>query len=171
MRARLQRIIRIACAPQAEWPRIAAERDGAGMLAHVLLVVLLPAAAAALAAGSPGAGARAGAAFALGVPLAAAACWLGARPYARGARFGSALKLAGYGATPLAAASALAALPHLELVPIIGLLHALYLVDAGAHPLLGVPQEDSAQFTVVAAVIAAAGLWALSAAAAAVGLL
>jgi hypothetical protein len=167
----VQRIIRIACAPQAEWPRIAAERDDAGVLAHALLLALLPAAAAALAAGPPGAGARAGAAFALGVPLVAAAFWLAARWYARGARFGAAFKLAAYGATPLAAATALAALPHLELVPLIGLVHALYLLDCGAHPLLGVAQEDSTQFVVVAAALSAAGLWALSAAAAAVGLL
>jgi hypothetical protein len=67
--------------------------------------------------------------------------------------------------------AALAALPYLELVPLIGLIHAFHLVDAGAHPLLGVPHEESTQFTVVASVIAAGGLWAASAAAAAAGLL
>lgn len=170
-RALVQRIIRIACAPQAEWPRIAAGRERGALLAHAACVALVPAAAATLAHGSAPAGGRAGAAFALGVPLAAGAFWLAARLYARGARFESACKLAAYGATPLAAATALGTLPHLELVPLIGLIHALYLVDAGAPPLLGVRHEDSAQFTVLAAAIAGAALWAASAAGAAAGLL
>ncbi|HET9733830.1 MAG TPA: YIP1 family protein [Burkholderiales bacterium] len=170
-RALVRRIIRIACTPQAEWPRVAAERGAAAVLAHALVLALVLAAVPALAAGSPGAGWRAGAAFALGLPLAAGAFWLAARLYARGARFGGAFKLAAYGATPLAFASALAALPYLELVALIGLIHSLYLVDAGAHPLLGVPHEASTQFTVVGLVIAAGGLWALSVAAAGAGLL
>jgi hypothetical protein len=170
-RALALRIIRIACAPQAEWPRVAAERDRGLVLAHALVVALVPAAAAALARGGAVPAWRAGLAFAFGLPLAAAAFWLAAQLYARGARFAAACKLAAYGATPLAAASALAALPHLELVPLIGALHALYLVDAGAPALLGVRHEDSAQFTVVAAVIAGAALWAASAAASMAGLL
>jgi hypothetical protein len=72
---------------------------------------------------------------------------------------------------PLAFAAALGALPHLELVPLVGLIHALYLIDGGAHPLLGVLHAESAQFTVVSALIAGGGLWALGAAGAAAGLL
>jgi hypothetical protein len=170
-RALVRRIIRIACAPQAEWPCVAAEGGVAAVLAHVLVLAVVLAAVPAFAAGAPGAGWRSCAAFALGLPLAAGAFWLASRLYARSARFAGAFKLAAYGATPLAFASALAALPYLELVPLIGLIHALYLVDAGAHPLLGVPLEESTQFTVVASVIAAGGLWAASAAAAAAGLL
>jgi hypothetical protein len=170
-RARVQRIIRIACAPQAEWPRIAAERGAAPVLAHALVLALLVAAVPALAGGTPAAAARTGSGFLLALLLVAGAFRLAARLYARGARFGDACKLAAYGATPLAFAAALGALPHLELVPLIGLIHALYLVDGGAHPLLGVPQEESTQFTVVSAVIAGGGLWALSAAGAAAGLL
>ena len=170
-RARVQRIIRIACTPQAEWPRVAAERGAAPVLAHALALALIVAAAPALVGGTPAAAARTGSSFLLALLLVAGAFWLAARLYARGARLGDACKLAVYGATPLAFATALGALPHLELVPLIGLIHALYLVDGGAPPLLGVLQEESTQFTVVSAVIAGGGLWALGAAAAAAGLL
>ncbi|HEX9185282.1 MAG TPA: YIP1 family protein [Burkholderiales bacterium] len=157
--------------PQAEWPRIAAERGAAPVLAHALVLALLVAAVQALVAGTPTVAARTGSGFVLALLLVAGAFWLAARLYARGARFRDACKLAVYGATPLAFAAALGALPHLELVPLIGLIHALYLVDGGAHPLLGVLQEESTQFTVASAAIAGGGLWALGAAAAAAGLL
>ena len=170
-RARVQRIIRIACSPQAEWPRVATERGPGAALAHALVLALVVAAAPALAGGSLAAAVRAGADFALGMAFLAGAFWLAARLYARGARYGDACKLAAYGATPLAFAYALAALPYLELVPFIGLIHSLYLVDGGAHPVLGVAHEESTQFTVVAAVIAGGGLWAAGAAGVAAGLL
>jgi hypothetical protein len=166
-RALVQRIIRIACSPQAEWPRVAAERGAAAAVMHALALATIPA----LAAGSPGAAWRAYAASAAGLALAAAAFWLAARWYARGARFGAAFKLAAYGATPLWPAYALATLPLLELVPLIALVHALYLVDGGAPALLGVKRDDSVQFVVVAMAIAGLGLWAIAAAAGAAGLL
>jgi hypothetical protein len=136
----VQRIIRIACSPQAEWPRVAA-----AAVMHALALATIPA----LAAGAPGAAWRAYAASAAGL----------------------ALKLAAYGATPLWPAYALATLPVLELVPLIGLVHALYLVDGGAPALLGVKRDDSVQFIVVAMAIAGLGLWAIAAAAGAAGLL
>ena len=166
-RALVRRIIRIACSPQAEWPRVAAERGAAAPVAHVLVLAALPA----LAAGSPGAAWRVYAASITGLALVAGAFWVAGRWYARGARFGAAFKLAAYGATPLWPAYALAVLPVLELVPLVALVHALYLVDSGAPALLGVQRDDSVQFVVVAMALAGLGLWAIAAAAGAAGLL
>lgn len=163
----VQRIIRIACSPQAEWPRVAAEGGTAAAVTHALVLAVLPA----LGGGSLGAAWRAYAASAVALALAAAAFWLAARWYARGARFGAAFKLAAYGATPLWPAYALATLPLLELMPLIGLVHALYLVDGGAPALLGVKRDDSVQFVVVPMAFAGLGLWAIAAAAGAAGLL
>jgi hypothetical protein len=166
-RALVRRIIRIACSPQAEWPRVAAERRAAAPAAHALVLAAVPA----LAAGTAGAAWRVYAASAAGLALAAGAFWVAGLWYARGARFGAACKLAVYGATTLWPAYALAALPALELAPMIAVVHALYLVDGGAHALLGVKRDDSVQFVVVAMALAGLGLWAIAAAAGAVGLL
>jgi hypothetical protein len=162
-RRMMQRIIRIVVSPQSEWPRVAAEAGIGGALAHAGVLALLPA----LAAGSW----RAYAASALGVPALAGGLWLAARSYARGAGWGGALKLAAYGATPLWLAYALAPLPGLSLAPMIGAVSTLYLLDRGASPVLNVRQDESAEFTVVAMVLAGLGLWAAGAAAAAAGLL
>ena len=163
----VRRIIRIACSPQAEWPRVAAERGAGAAIAHALVLAALPA----LAAGTPGGAWRAYGASAAALALVAGAFWLTALLYARGARFVAAFKLAAYGATPLWPAYALAVLPVLELVPLVALVHALYLVDNGAPALLGVKRDDSVQFVVVAMAIAGLGLWAIAAAAGAAGLL
>lgn len=159
----VQRIIRIVVSPQSEWPRIAADAGIGAALAHAGVLALLPA----LAAGSW----RAYAASVLGVPVLAGGLWLAARSYAPAASYRNALALAAFGATPLWLAYALAALPGLELAPMIGALYALYLADAGAPPVLGVKHDESAEFTVVAMVLAGLGLWAAGAAAAAAGLL
>lgn len=159
----MQRIIRIAVAPQSEWAHVAAETGAGGALRHAALLALAPA----LAAGSW----RAYVASALALPVLAGGLWLAARSYAPAAAYRDALKLAAYGATPLWLAYALAALPGLALAPMIGAVHALYLADAGAAPVLGVRQDESAEFIVVAMVLACLGLWAAGAAAAAVGLL
>lgn len=159
----MQRIIRIVVRPQSEWPRVAAESGTGAVLAHAGVLALLPA----LAAGSW----RAYAAAVLGVPVLAGGLWLAARSYAPAAPYCNALKLAAYGATPLLLAYALAAVPGLSLAPMVGAVYALYLVDAGAPPLLGVKHDESAEFIVVAMLLAGLGLWAAGAAAAAAGLL
>ena len=159
----MQRIIRIVVWPQSEWPRIAAEAGIGAVLAHAGVLALLPA----LAAGSW----RAYAAAVLGVPVLAGGLWLAARSYAPAASYRNAFKLAAYGATPLLLAYALAAVPGLSLAPMVGAVYALYLVDAGAPPLLGVKHDESAEFVVVAMLLAGLGLWAAGAAAAAAGLL
>jgi hypothetical protein len=167
VRRLVQRIIRIVIAPQAEWARVATERGARRALLHAGCLALVPA----LAAGSAGAAWRALAVSALALPIVSFGLWLASRLYARGARFADALKLAAYGATPLWLAYAPAALPAFALVPLIGLVYALYLIDAGAPAVLGVGHGDSAEFTAVAVLLSGSGLWAAGAAAAASGLL
>jgi hypothetical protein len=170
------RIIRIVVSPQDEWRRIAGEAWQAALI-HAFTLSLLPTFASFVMtrrsdiALPPHAVLFTYLASALGVLVIAAAFWLLARMFSPEATAQGCVKVAAYGATPLFVASALLVMPVLVIVCVISLLHVFYLYYLGAQQLLGVPEEEAAQFVAMALVIAIVGSTLGGGAAGALGLL
>ena len=153
------RIIRIVVSPRDEWQRIAA--DGwLPALTYISVLSLLPTFASFINVRNsdlplpPNAVLITYFASAFGVLMIAAAFWLLARMFAPGATLERCVQVAAFGTTPLFVASALLVMPVLAIVCVISLLHVFYLYYLGARELLGVPDEDAAQFVAIALVLA-----------------
>jgi uncharacterized membrane protein len=153
------RIIRIVFSPRDEWQRIAGEAWHAAVT-HTLVLSLLPAFASFVSMRNSELPLPQHAvlftyfASALGVLAIAAAFWLLARMFSPKATAQGCAKVAAYGATPLLVASALLVIPVLVIVCVVSLLHVFYLYYLGAQQLLGVPENDAAQFVAIALVLA-----------------
>lgn len=177
----LQRIIRIIFSPQAEWERIARERTGVlRALSYAMVLAAIP---ALVAYGTPswqgalyeGSAARsidpqraAGLTFAgawLGVLLIAAVFWGLARIFARTPRWSQAIDVAAYGTTPVLLAAAFLAFPSFAMVPLVAMMHALYLYYTGAHEVFGIKHDECAEFIALALLAATIGLFMLGVAA------
>jgi hypothetical protein len=145
--------------PRDEWQRIATERWHAA-LSYVLLLSLIPALASFVNLRNselplpPNAVLMTYCSSAFGVLIVAAAFWLLARMFAPAATLERCVQVAAFGTTPLFVASALLVMPVLVIVCVISLLHVFYLYYLGAQQLLGVPDEDAAQFVAIALVLA-----------------
>jgi uncharacterized membrane protein len=155
----MPRIIRIVVSPRDEWERIAGEGWQSALI-YVLLLSLLPALASFVNVRNselrlpPNAVLMTYFSSAFGVLAIAAAFWLLARMFSPKATAQGCVKVAVYGATPLYIAAGLLVMPVLVIVCVVSLLHVFYLYYLGAQQLLGVPENDAAQFVAIALVLA-----------------
>lgn len=175
------RIIGIILSPGAEWERVRAHppRLAPLLATHVLPLSLLCALAAAAGpwtgtAGvpvSPAAGAWARGGFGLFCALASVAALTLVfhglagmmAPQRRGWR--AALLLAAYGSTPALLATPFLAFASTGMLLPVGALHALYLYYHGARIVLGIAEDECAEFVALSALGAGALLFLLGAAA------
>jgi hypothetical protein len=155
----MPRIIRIVLSPRDEWQRIAGEGWYAA-LTYTLVLSLVPAFAAFINMRYSELQLPQQAvlftyfASALSVLAIAAAFWLLARMFSPAATLERCVKVAAYGTTPLFVASVLLVAPVLVIVCMVALLHVFYLYYLGAQELLGVRENEAAQFVALALVLA-----------------
>lgn len=148
--------------PRDEWRRIAGE-GAAPAFAYCALLGVLPTAASFFMLQSsplplsPNAVPLTYVSTLLAFAALAAAFWVLGRMQQRAAPWKRCLQLAAYGATPLGLASVTLVSPVLAMVCVVALLHVFYLYYVGAQALLGVPEDDAAQFVTLACVLAIGG--------------